>query len=210
MGPRSPLAVVLCAFVVLAPPLAARGAAEPITIASIPIDTRVDLPPAFNDGTGRFTLSMTPISTIRLFSDVRISALSVGATLVATADSDPHFAEFARQMTNGRGNYIEWLFGPRAGTGAGVGSASEAALFGLPPGLLDFRGFEISSLTLSIDSFSAGRFAIVPTFSEFAFTGRLSVLGQGAFDPVPVPEPATLTLLATGALGLFGVLRGRR
>jgi hypothetical protein len=185
--------------------------AEPVVIASIAIDSQGGFPVEFENGNARFTLGMFPVSSVQLFSDRTISAASVGTTLVANGGNDADFPEIARQMTNGRGNYIEWIFGPSAGGGGGVGAASEGALFNLPAGIPDFRGFVLNSLTLRVDAFSSGPDPNEPGFARHSFQGRLAVVGTGAFDPSPVPEPATLTLVTTGVFGLVGAwCRGRR
>lgn len=202
--------IALCSWLVVLG-VTAPASADPIVIASIAIESRNGFPAEFENGAGRFTLAMVPVSRVQLFSDRAITPASVGTTFVANAGNDPHFAVFAREMTNGRGNYIEWLFGPTAGGGGGVGSASEGGLFDLPGGILDFRGFLLDSITLRVDAFSSGLDPIDPGFARLSFQGRLAVLGTGQFDPAPIPEPATLTLLTTGALGMFGVWRrGRR
>lgn len=190
---------------------AAPASADPIVIASVAIESQGGFPAELENGAGRFTLAMVPVSRVQLFSDRTITAASVGTTLVANAGNDPDFAVFAREMTNGRGNFIEWRFGSTAGGGGGVASASEAGIFELPAGILDFRGFVLDSITLRVDAFSSGLDPTIPDFARVSFQGRLAVLGTGQFDPAPVPEPATLTLLGTGALGMIGAWRrGRR
>ena len=195
----------LTAILAISPLTAERAAADSIVLASLPIVSHVG---AMTDLTeGRFTFAMTPTSTIRLFTGYPITHEAVGTTLVADASNDPHFAQIARQLTNGVGNYTEWLFGFAPGTGGGVGSLGEGRLFGLPAHIPDFRGASLTALTLRVDAFSlvtreAG-------FRELRFKGLLSVVGEGTLEPVPVPEPATLTLLATGALGLAAARRRR-
>lgn len=186
------------------------AAADPFVITTLVIDARVGMPSSVTDGRGRFTLAMDPVARIQLFSDHPITDRDVGQTLVADASSDPHFAHIAREMTNGRGNYIEWMFGPVAGGGGGAGAPSEGALFRLPPGILDFRGFALSAFTLAIDAFSSGPHPDYADFTALALRARLSVVGEGAFDPAPVPEPATLTLLGAGAVLTLARARRRR
>lgn len=205
---RLRFAAVLAAGILTLPALANDAAAEPMVIGSLLIDSSGGS--RGGDGIGVFTFAMTPTSTIRLFTEHLITEASVGTTFVADAGNDPEFAEIARQMTNGAGNYVEWLFGEAPGSGGGTGAASEAALFGLGDGVQDFHGFLITSLTLRVDAFSSGADPTDPGFMLMAFTGRLDVLGTADSDTAPVPEPGTLTLITTGVVGAFGAWRRAR
>lgn len=198
----------MAALLLWAPALSTRTAAEPVILSSLLIDVQIGFPAEFADGTGRFVLAMSPVSTIRLFSEHVISDAAVGATFVAHAENDPQFAEIARQMTNGVGNYIEWMFGPTVGTGGGSGAPSERNLFGLAPGVEDFAGNLIQSIALHVSAFSSRPSTEFPNFTQLAFTGRVDVIGESRGEDVaPVPEPATLLLVGAG---LAGAVRARR
>ena len=185
--------------------------ADPVVIATRAIDASVTHPAEVGNGSGRFSLYY-PRGPI-LFEDFRITSESAGRTLVADTQSDTDFAAFTSRATNGRGNYIEWIFGPpfgpAPGGGGGEGTRTEWSMFGQPEGPPDFRGFTISSLTLHVDSFSGGPDAM-PGYEQLNLRGRLSVLGSGVQTPAAVPEPASIGLVATGALCLAGVLRRKR
>jgi PEP-CTERM motif-containing protein len=203
---------VFAVFILIGLMLGAGTAfADPVVIATRSIDSSGTHPASVGNGAGRFSLYY-PRGPI-LFEDFRITAAAVGDTFVADAGSDPDFAAFAERATNGRGNFIEWIFGPPFGAapggGGGEGTGSEWALFGRPDGPPDFRGFTLSSLTLHVASFSAGP-ASSPGYEQLAFRGTLSVLGTGVQSPSAVPEPASLTLFGLGAFGLAACLRRRK
>lgn len=206
-GLRSCRLGVLAAVMLSLPVLSTRAAAEPVVLSTLFINTGVGFPSEFGDGTGRFVFAMTPVSTIRLFSEHVISDAAVGTTFVANAGNDAEFAEIARQMTNGVGNYIEWTFGATAGTGGGTGAPSERNLFGLAPDVQDFAGHIIHSIALHVDAFSSRASTEFPNFTQLSFTGRVDVIGESTgVTPAPVPEPATLLLVG---FGLAGAARAR-
>ena len=171
------------------------ASADSIALASIPLDLLVGS--AVPDtGAARFTLRMG--SGITLFDTRLITTADIGTTIVASSATDVDFDAFATRVTNGRANWIEYLFGPPAGGGGGVGADSEGALFNLPRGHIDFRGLAVTGLGLRIDDFSTGGFPGEPTLTAFNLRGSLTVLGSGAFGPAPVPEPSSMLLLASG------------
>lgn len=199
---------LMAALLLTLPALSTRAAADPVILTSLSINMGIGFPAEVGDGTGRFVLAMTPVSTIRLFSEHVISGAAVGTTFVAHAGNDPEFAEIARQMTNGVGNYIEYTFGATAGTGGGVGAPSERNLFGLAPDVQDFAGHVIQSIALHVNAFSSRASNEFPNFTELSFAGRLDIIGDPTGEDVaPVPEPATLLLVG---VGLAGAARARR
>lgn len=182
-----------------------RASADPIVIASIPLDLHVGSAVP-DDGAGRFTLRT---AVAELFSNHRITTADRGRTILASSSTESSFGAFAARVTNGRPNFAEYMFGPVAGGGAGVFAKSEAALFSLPGAVNDFRGFTVTGVALHVDDFSTGSSPDNRGLSFRNLRGSLSVLGSGAFAPSPTPEPASMTLLASGALAAF-LYRRRR
>jgi hypothetical protein len=194
--------VALCAAAWLIP---AGAAADPVVLASIPVSSN-----GITAGgtTGYVTFAMGWGNW--LFTEHPITSASVGTTFVADRSNDPQFAEIARKMTNGRHSYTEVLFGAAPMSGGGTGWGSEAQMYQLGPAAIDFRGATITALTLRVDAFDVSPSTDWPGMNTFSFAGRLSVLGEGVFDPAPVPEPATLTLLTTGVVGIYAARRRKR
>ena len=176
--------------------------ADPITLASAAI--RSGGTTLKGDASGRFIFAVTPIANVQLFSEHVLTAADIGTTFVADASNDPDFAEVARQLTNGVGNYIETQFASSGGIG-GVGYPHEGVLFGLSTP--DLAGSTITAFTFRLDSLSSAPFDA--RFDMQTMTGVLSAIGTGEADPPsPTPEPASLLLLGTGAAAL--VARARR
>lgn len=182
---------------------ATSAAAEPIQIGSAAISFGAIADPLPTEG--RFIFAVTPIASVQLFENFVISATDAGRTFVVTADSDDDFAEVARQLTNGVGNYNETQFATSGGVGAN-GYAAEGDLFELATP--DFRGFTISSFAFRVDAFGPRPYPAGTTSLALWLDGELMVFGEGSSDAVPTPEPATLALLATGIAGV--VARRRR
>ena len=192
---RSFLCIATAALVLV--PL--RASADPIAIASTPLDLRVGSAVP-DDGAGRFRLRT---AVAELFSNHRITAADRGQTILANSATEPGFGAFAARVTNGRPNFVEYLFGPTAGGGGGVFAKSEAALFKLPSGVNDFRGFIVTGVALHVDEFSTAPASDNSGLSFRNLRGSLSVLGSGGFAPSATPEPASMTLLAGGTLVTF-------
>src|SRR5262245_11885791 len=179
------------------------ASADPIVAASIPIVSNGGTAGIWN--AAFFTLDMSPTTRVQLFDTFALTPASSGSTFTVTSANDDDFAEVVRQMTNGRGNWIESMFGATPGTGGGSGFIGEWAMFNLATP--DFKGWTISAITLHVDQLGISHPATMPNWTDMSLRGTLSVLGTGSFDAATVPEPGTMLLLATGALGL---VRARR
>ncbi len=173
--------------------------AEPVMIGSAAIDFGAGAGAGLTLTEGRFIFAVTPIASVQLFSENVLSAADNGRTFVATAANDDDFAEVARQLTNGVGNYVETQFATRGGTG-GSGYAAEGDLFKLSTP--DFRGFTISGFAFRVDEFGPRPYPPGSPDLYLFVKGELMVFGNGGSDPLPTPEPATMMLLAAGLAGL--------
>jgi hypothetical protein len=196
------LPAFLLAISVVVTPSVAK--ADPVLIASIPIEFGLGglpgVPPPTAAG-----FEVTVHGSIHLFHNVPITEATVGHTLIANASNDSQFAAFASFATNGRANITHYDFGPFGlGGGGSTGADSEALLFRLPPPAVDFAGYTLSSVQLHVSDFSLND--LHGTTFRF-LRGQLSVLGEGAPTTV-TPEPASLTLLSVGAIGM--AIRRRR
>jgi len=184
-------AFLLVVAALLVPSLAS---ADPIVIASVPIDFGSGISPRFPGSEAGFEVTIH--GTVHLFHNVPITEATVGQTLVSNASTDSQFSAFAALATNGHPNitHFDFILGGIGSTGAN----SEAALFRLPPPGVDFNGFTLSSVQLQVNAFPLT--TINGTTFRFLH-GQLSVFGEGAFKTV-TPEPASLMLLSVGAIAV--------
>jgi hypothetical protein len=206
-------AIVFGAMLLMSAGATRQAAADPIVIASLMVQSGVDhTGPA--DGSGRFRFDVTPrsdlpVAPLELFANRLITTADVGATIVADASTDADFAAFTQQLTNGEGNRIEELFVFEGVGGSGLFDASEAGLFGFTDHGPDFIGFSLAGFALHVDALTAGPSPDLPGFERLTFRGRLNVLANAPAGS-PTPEPATLSLLAIGVVGMVGARRRRR
>jgi len=192
-------ACLLAVAALLTPSLAS---ADPIAIASVPIDFGLGFAPNFSFPAAGFEVTIH--GTVHLFHNVPITEATIGQTLVANAATDGQFSAFAALATNGKPNITHFDFGPLGVASGSVGANSEALLFRLPRTAVDFNGFTLSSVQLRVNDVTL---RTVNGTTSSALHGQLSVFGEGALKTV-TPEPASVVLLSIGAIA--AVVRRRR
>lgn len=202
---RKPFLWIAVAIVVLTPRTAW---ADPIGLRTFDIAVSG----VAHTGEAEFTLQVYPQfdgtigEPLDLFTSLRITPADIGQTFLATAETAPNFAGAAALLINGVSNIVEIDYGPVGAVFLITGS-SEAGMFTLPAGAVDFLGFTLTAVRLHIENFSTAPGE--DGSPRLHLIGSLSVLGSGGFDTEPVPEPATFTLFTTGALGAAWLRRRR-
>jgi hypothetical protein len=123
-----------------------------------------------------------------IFGSLQIGTSSVGSTFIADS-SDSGFADFVNHLTNGLNEPLRFVV-----EGWGLGTNESNIL----PGLYgpDLYGAVIDSINLHINSLSF----TYPASTYFNFDATVTVNGEYG----KVPEPATMLLLGSGLLGLWG------
>ena len=119
------------------------------------------------------------------------------ASFVYTLDSSqPNFNAVATLLTNGIGNSISffWSINSAPSPGCCGGTGSEQGIFFPISGITDFQGYQITSVVITLDQFSATRQLFGSTLLNF-WTFRENITVNGELAP-PVPEPGTWLLLA--------------
>jgi len=134
----------------------------------------------------------------------------VGSRVVANVGSDPDFPAFVALLTNNRPDEMLFLYtippgGPENFSGFGR-SALDTALFPI-----DWRSYRVTGLSFHLTEFTFDPSSptniggITYYFERLA--GDLEVMGNAI---APTPEPATLTILATGVVVVGFKARRRR
>lgn len=132
-----------------------------------------------------------------LFSQFALTPADVGHTFTLNASNDPDFADARLSLENGMPNFV--VFGNIHGPGQSWSTyvTTEANFFSpLPVGSngIDFQGFQIGSIALTVDGLTIEPFA---SGSAVYFQGTISVYA--------VPEPSVLAMLGLGCLVLRGL-----
>jgi hypothetical protein len=144
--------------------------------------------------------------TVPLFENQLFTEADIGATFAADSSSDPDFPYIVSLLTDGLddGQMNFALLSPE-GTGLIDGALQSEFFTGLDPRLgPDLIGYDVRRITFTIE-----HLAFLPTEEPDqvgTIEGRFTYAFEGE-PPPPIPEPATVTLLATG-LGAL-VLRRR-
>ncbi|HUW58065.1 MAG TPA: PEP-CTERM sorting domain-containing protein [Planctomycetota bacterium] len=140
-----------------------------------------------------------------LFDETPRTTADIGTIFTAT-DADLHFAPVVTRLANGIDGLVVFKFG-------NSGSAGWESVFlplkGYnPPNGIDFQGCVIDTITMTIDTLTFDTPGEDPNqdgvWTNMTATITIEIYGTA------VPEPATMTLLSAGALGLVGFIRRQR
>ena len=145
--------------------------------------------------------------TVPLFENRLFTEADIGVTFVADSTSDPDFPYIVSVLTNGlddsQMNFA--LLSPQ-GTGLVDGALQSDFFTGLDPRFgPDLFRYDVKRITFTID-----HLAFLPTNEPDqagAIEGRFTYGFEG--EAPPIPEPATVTLLATGLVALAVRRRGQ-
>jgi hypothetical protein len=201
------LAIPVFAIAALvAPAFSTDGLAEPITIASTPVEFGIyqqNFPSHLRfyvkyedtQGPGGAVPGPQVLNTV-------FTPGGIPATVRATAASDVQFGPFVSLLTNDRPDQIEFTYEPpdsRFG-GAFAFVPKDTTIFPI-----DWDLFTVTSLSFTLNEFSFDRTRPL----ELPGAGVLfPVVVRGVFEvhgtPSPVPEPSTMILVGLGAAGLIG------
>jgi len=132
----------------------------------------------------------------------------VGKTLTILPSQDPAF--FAN-LTNGESDRIAFQYVTPVGGGGGF-SLPEATFFTSYPAQwngIDFQGYEINSLSLTINSLTFNSPGSNPNgngeWTDYTFDATLAVNGQA----VPEPSSFLFGIMTVGVFGCFSIGRRR-
>jgi len=137
----------------------------------------------------------------QLFDNLIFPLGHVSGTFYTDELTDPNFAGFAKTLTNGVDDFVEFweMFVPGPSSpqaGAGGLYSGEFALFGGH----DFLGNIVTRIILQVDSLDSSSLPDGPH--------SVSVDARVIVEGVPVPEPSTLALFGGGLLALIAGQRG--
>jgi hypothetical protein len=165
------------------------------------------------------SLSFVPSSssiTVGDSIDIDIVLSDLGGRYVGAFDFDVTFDDAiltfdSYRLTDNLGNISlgdadDWSFGD-----LGFGTVNIAEISWL--GDLSFQGNSFKLATLSFTAATAGSSMLgfgLANISDDWGGVITAVLGTGAIDVKPVPEPATMLLMGTGLAGLFAVRRKKK
>jgi hypothetical protein len=150
-------------------------------------------------------------SGLRLFESTLFTTADIGTTVYTDAASDPDFTTFVGYLTNGASDtFGRWEYF-NGGPGGGGSGGPESMTFGSVPGGngIDLAGFTIDRIGLRLDALTLNSPGSNPNHNGIwtDVSGSYTLLFQEDV-PDPVPEPATLSLVATGLA--MAVRRRRR
>jgi PEP-CTERM motif-containing protein len=142
--------------------------------------------------------------TVPLFENQLFTAADIGVTFAADSTSDPDFPYIVSVLTNGLDDsQMNFALLSPEGTGLVDGALQSDFFAGLEPRFgPDLFGYDVRRITFTIE-----HLAFLPTDEPDQagkIEGRFTYGFEG--DAPPIPEPATVTLLATG-LGALAVRR---
>ncbi len=137
-----------------------------------------------------------------VFDALPLTPVDIGATFFASAASDPDFLTLVSVLTNGVNDSIGLALRAHPGAAGGINAPDELTFFeGLTPVRSgpDLAGYQVSRITLTIHDLRFSPF-VDPEAGGGTIYARYTYGFEG--EAPPIPEPATVSLLATGLVAL--------